>query len=495
MAIDTVEFLRGKNILVIGATGFLGKVFMEKILRVQPEVGCIFALIRAKNIQSARTRLQNQVISSELFRLIRERCTEDGYEKLMAQKLVPVVGDIALDFLGIEESVRDELCPKIHIVVNSAATTSFYERYDIAMKVNALGCRNLINFCKSCCRLEALCHISTAYVNVESTGIITEEVLKMGEKLPYNSRAIEPSDIESECYLMRKSLKEFRIFSEEKWSEENETKHMKELGLKRAREFGWPNAYVLTKAMGEMMVDYLREDIPTIIIRPSIIESSITEPFAGWMEGNRMIDPLIVGYGKGRITSFLIDPLLILDVIPVDMVANSMIVSIARHGTEPGLFLYHATSSVANPLHYNVVVDATYNYFLKNPCTAKNGKVVRVKEPYFLQSMSSFTLYMTLCFKIPLQLLCILDKLLFGFLRPHCNHLLDKYRFGMSLAQIYEPFLFFKGKFDSSKTERLWEEMSGDDRKIFSLDVKSINWEDYFLNSHIPGLVKYIIRR
>lgn len=51
--------------------------------------------------------------------------------------------------------------------------------------------------------------------------------------------------------------------------------------------FGWPNAYVFTKAVGEMMVDYLRKDIPTVIIRPTIIESSLKEPFPGWMEGNR----------------------------------------------------------------------------------------------------------------------------------------------------------------------------------------------------------------
>ncbi|KAH9309274.1 hypothetical protein KI387_037185, partial [Taxus chinensis] len=170
--------------------------------------------------------------------------------------------------------------------------------------------------------------------------------------------------------------------------------------------------------------------------------------------------------------------------IPVDMVANCMIASIARHGSvqaeadaDAALFLCHAASSVANPLHYSVVADSTYIYFLTNPWTAKDGKTVRVKKPHFLDSMSSFKLYMTLRYKIPLQILCIVDKLLCGFLRARYNRLLDTYRFGMSLAQIYEPFLFFKGAFDSSNTELLWSEMSEEDRESFGFDVKCIDWK------------------
>ncbi|KAH9309272.1 hypothetical protein KI387_037183, partial [Taxus chinensis] len=487
MTMDTVEFLRGKTILIVGATGFLGKVFVEKILRVQPDVGCIFTIVRSKNLQSAQAKLHNQVISTELFGLLRERYRGHSYEEFMRRKLVPVVGDVAMDYLGIEESVRDALCPKIHIVVNAAATTNFSERYDVAMKVNALGCRNLIKFCNRCCNLQMLCHTSTAYVNVGSTGMVREEVLKMGEKHAYNSEAISLSQIESECDLIDQTLQEFKIVSDENWSVEKESKHMKELGAQRAINFGWPNAYVFTKAMGEMILDYFRGEMPTVIIRPSIIESALTEPFPGWMEGNRMIDPLIIGYGKGRISSFLADPHLIPDVIPVDMVANCMITSIARHASQPGISLYHVASSVANPLNYNIVVDATYNYFKSHPCTAKNGKIVRVKEPHFLESMSSFKRFMTLHYKIPLQLLRIVDKFLFGLLRARYNRLQEQYRFAMGLAHIYEPFLFFKGTFDNSNAELLWKEMSEKDRESFNFDMKCIDWKNYFLNCHIPG--------
>jgi len=55
----------------------------------------------------------------------------------------------------------------------------------------------------------------------------------------------------------------------------------------RAKKFGWQDTYVFTKAMGEMLIDDMRGEVPVVIIRPSVIESTIKEPFPGWMEGNR----------------------------------------------------------------------------------------------------------------------------------------------------------------------------------------------------------------
>eukprot|EP01018_Ginkgo_biloba_P004728 Gb_38743 [translate_table: standard] len=497
MAIDIVDFLKNKNVLILGATGFLGKVFLEKILRVQPDVGAIFTLIRANDLQSAQAKLQKEVIFTELFKLLRERYS-GHYEEFMAKKIVSVVGDVASENLGIEKSIREQLWAKVDIVVNIAATTTFYERYDVAMNVNTLGAINVVKFCKSCSKLPVLCHVSTGirnspYVNIGRTGIIAEKVHRMGERLSINAVSMARWEIESECTLIRKTLNELKSSSDINWVKEKKEKlGMKQLGLQRARNFGWPNVYVFTKAMGEMMVDELREDIPTVIIRPSIIESSLAEPFPGWMQGNRMVDPLFIGYGKGTISTFLADRNLIVDVVPVDMVANAMISSIARHASEPGLFVYHLASSVANTLFYNVGVDAAYNYFLLHPRTTKTGNLIEVKKPYVLETMDSFRRYMTLYYKIPIESLGMVDKLLCGLFRQQYNRLLQKYTFVMNLAELYEPFVFFKGLFDNSNTERLWNELSKEDQKCFNFDVKCIDWKYYFFYVHIPGLMKYV---
>ncbi|XP_057847577.1 probable fatty acyl-CoA reductase 5 [Cryptomeria japonica] len=491
MGVDMVEFLKDKDILVVGGTGFLGKVFIEKILRVQGDVGHIFTLVRAIDLQSAQAKLEKEVFCSDLFESLRERY-RDGYSRFMEQKVIPVVGDVISDDLGMQEKTREELSKRVDIIVNTAATTSFYERYDVALNVNTMGAANVVRFGKSCPKLQILCHVSTAYVNVGRSGIIREEALTSAEA-PSKTGGTMPSpwDVECERELIRKTLEEIRTLNSTQ--DKIEKRQMKELAEQRAREFGWPNAYVFTKAMAEVMVDHLRGDIPVVIVRPSIIESTLSEPFPGWIEGQRMVDPLFIAYGKGQLSRFPAAPNLIVDMIPVDMVANGMISCLRRHASNPGLYIYHLTTSVQNPLLYFTGIKAAYEYFKLNPCKDKKGqKIINIKKAKALHNMEIFRRYMTLHYKIPLQILHVVDLLLCGFKRKQYNRLLRTYNFVMKLAQLYEPFIFFEGRFDNANTRRLWEELSKEDAEKFKFDVKCIEWTDYLYHVHIPGLMKHV---
>lgn len=55
----------------------------------------------------------------------------------------------------------------------------------------------------------------------------------------------------------------------------------------RAAYYGWYNAYHMTKAMAEMVLNEMREDVPVLILRPSVIESCYKDPIPGWIQGNR----------------------------------------------------------------------------------------------------------------------------------------------------------------------------------------------------------------
>ena len=59
--------------------------------------------------------------------------------------------------------------------------------------------------------------------------------------------------------------------------------------LNRSSHFGWPNVYPFTKAMGEMLVEQHTEDLPVVIIRPTMVTSTYQDPFPGWIEGARYI--------------------------------------------------------------------------------------------------------------------------------------------------------------------------------------------------------------
>lgn len=55
------ESFRGKNILVTGGSGFLGKVLIEKLLRSSPEIGDVYLLMREKKGKSPEERVREIV--------------------------------------------------------------------------------------------------------------------------------------------------------------------------------------------------------------------------------------------------------------------------------------------------------------------------------------------------------------------------------------------------------------------------------------------------
>ena len=69
--------------------------------------------------------------------------------------------------------------------------------------------------------------------------------------------------------------------------------------MARADALGWPDAYAYTKALGEKALCENRGDIPVSFVRPSIIESSLAEPYPGWIRGFRMAEPVIISYARG----------------------------------------------------------------------------------------------------------------------------------------------------------------------------------------------------
>lgn len=48
-----------QHILITGATGFMGKVLIEKLLRCCPEVACLYLLVRPKRGRTATERLED----------------------------------------------------------------------------------------------------------------------------------------------------------------------------------------------------------------------------------------------------------------------------------------------------------------------------------------------------------------------------------------------------------------------------------------------------
>ena len=138
------EFYAGKNIFLSGATGFLGKVCLEKILRSLPDVNTIFLLIRSSPGKSPALRLVQEILASPIFeRLHGEYGGREAFNLYASSKLVAIGGDMLAyeNKLGINEHDFDTIASRggVDIVFHCAATIDFTERIDRAVALNILG--------------------------------------------------------------------------------------------------------------------------------------------------------------------------------------------------------------------------------------------------------------------------------------------------------------------------------------------------------------------
>lgn len=479
---------RDKIILVTGSTGFLGKLLVEKILRVQSDVKKLYLLVCAPDAASAEQRILSQVLGKDLFNTLREKHGLAGFQKLFKEKIVPLAGDIGDRNFGLNSSRADALCKEIDVIVNGAATTSFYERYDVSLASNALGAKYACEFAKKCTNLKLLLHVSTAFVAGTQEGLLLEKTLQMGETL----RQGYYLDIEAELQLAEKVKTELKT-SKGGSSDQLEKTAMKELGLKRACHFGWPNVYTFTKAMGEMLLAEQRGDLPVVIIRPTMVTSTYQDPFPGWIEGARTIDALIVAYDEQAFPCFVGDLKDTMDAVPADMVVNATLVAMAVHWNEKGQVVYHVSSALQNPLTGYVFEDACWDYFSIHPRVLENGKPLQNRRPYLFKRFAYFRAYLMLVYKLPLEMLHAVSLLLCGLFSQYYNKHNRRYSFLMLLVKLYAPYAFFKGCFDDTNLTRLRKDvkMCGSDGSIFNFDPKSMDWHSYLLNVHVPAVLKY----
>ncbi|KAE8697042.1 Alcohol-forming fatty acyl-CoA reductase [Hibiscus syriacus] len=347
--VSVLRFLDNKSILVIGAAGFLAKIFVEKILRVQPNVKKLYLLLRAADHESATHRLHNGITGKDLFKVLKEKCRKN-FTSFISEKLTVVPGDISYEDLGIKDSnLVQEMFNEVDAVVNLAATTNFHESLCVG----------------------------------ERSGLILENPYSMGETL----NGVSGLDINVEKEIIEQKLNELRV---QRASDKEITRSMKDLGIQRARFYGCPNTYVFTKAMGEMVMGEFKGTLPAVIVRPTIISSTLKEPFPGWAEGND--DSLAIGYAKGKLTFFLGDLDAVVDLLSdknsinelnfadtADMVLNAMIVAMVAHASnQQSETIYHVVSSMRNPITYRPLQDFGYRYFSKKPWINNDGKPVIV---------------------------------------------------------------------------------------------------------------------
>ena len=141
MCSEIANTFKGQSVFITGATGFVGKALVEKLLRSCPEVKHIYILIRSKRGQDVSTRF-DEVLNDMVFHRLKKsnpKCLE---------KVVAIEGDISCPGFSINPNDLETLIRDVSVVFHSAATVKFNEVLRIAVNINILGTRRVIELCR-----------------------------------------------------------------------------------------------------------------------------------------------------------------------------------------------------------------------------------------------------------------------------------------------------------------------------------------------------------
>ena len=78
--------------------------------------------------------------------------------------------------------------------------------------------------------------------------------------------------------------------------------------------------------------------------------AAVLSPRRGIIDSIACMEPLVIGFGRGAMAGFPFDPLLPMDVVPVDVAINGSLAAIADSAGKPGTRVYQIGTSKCNPL-------------------------------------------------------------------------------------------------------------------------------------------------
>jgi thioester reductase-like protein len=506
--------LNGKHVLLIGVTGFIGKVWLVNTLMDLPEIGRIYLLIRRQKSNPAQKRFEKLIEESPVFDPLYERYGERLLE-FIREKVQVVEGDVTQPGLGLDAQTFAELRAQLDVVVNSSGLTDFNPDLRDALITNVDASLNVLEFIRESDHA-GLLHLSTCYVAGAREGRIAEAVhvsdapsgASFDAEREWQSlyRLVEETNARAESAEVTEELRRKAMAKEhaakdlhgpalENQIRKNRTRwlrqEMTEVGKRRAVELGWPNTYTLTKALAESLLATRGAGLPIAIVRPAIVESSTLQPFRGWNEGINTSAALSYLLG----TFFRQLPTKErkrLDVIPVDAVCRGMTLIAAAVIERRHDLVYQLATSVTNPCDMRRSIELTslahrkhyraqegMEYWLRLRFDAIPVSKERYNRMSAPAQRAIIRTIQAIASPLPLKKAPL----------ARTDRNLEKVE---KLIELFEPFILQnEHDFVADNVEKLSYALAPEERAEFGYDTASLDWWEYWINIHIPALRKW----
>lgn len=538
-SIQLGEVFRDRTFFFIGATGFVGKIYLFLLLRRHIDVEKVYCLIRPKPGKDANERLRTEVLTSPAFDPLREIMGKEAFEWIAMSKLEAVEGDIGLPGLGIEPQTFAKLCGKVDVLVNSSGLVDFNPPLEEALFVNAIGIRNVVDAAEAwdC----PLLHVSTCYVAGNRGGTVFEDPEVQGF-FPYHKdmqgvtfdpqrELIEGQQLADMVREEARHQEQLSAFTHEARKQlQNEARNpddpdalqkavkrlqdkwidrrLMEYGQKRAGFYGWTNIYTYSKSLGEQVV--AKAKVPFAIVRPSVVESSVRFPFPGWNEGFNTTAPLAYVALQGHV-NLAANRAVSLDIIPVDLVASGMLAVTAALIQRINKRVYHLASGDINPCSMYRIVELVglwkRRHYLErgrgnpllNELYARVESVPVPKSTYERASSPMFGRLAGVVADAAEQLGGGQKRGLLGLATKAGTsaRTLQKQEANINrLMEIFYPFTVDNNyRFRCEHIRELYSWLAPEDQASMPWNPDAIDWMHYWLDVHSRGLEKWVFPR
>nr|XP_033325147.1 putative fatty acyl-CoA reductase CG5065 [Megalopta genalis]XP_033325149.1 putative fatty acyl-CoA reductase CG5065 [Megalopta genalis] len=433
-------------VLVTGATGFIGKALVEKLLRSCSRLLAIFILIRPKKGNTVDQRLK-QLLESSVFDKLRKE-NPSAFDKIHAIK-----SDLTMPDLGLSPEDKEMLIQRVNIVFHGAATIRFDEPLKVAVALNMQGTDRIIDLCCNMKNLISFAFVSTAYSNTNQKEV---------KEAVYASR-LKPSMVMDICDSL-----------------DDKTINMLEKNLLGKH----PNTYTFTKNLAEQLILTKAAHLPVAIIRPSIVGAARKEPYPGWVDNAVGLTGCMLNIIKGTLKVAVAFHEKYLDLVPVDYVIDTLICAAWYTTMQPRncVKVYNCTAKY--PLNWGQFFSLTVKHAIQNP----TKRVVRYPSINYLRSIIPFYVFMYFFEYLPA---IVADAFL--SIKGKTPKMLKAVKRLSRVIHYGSYFSCRDWEFQQKNMEELTDKVKAlKDSDNFDTNMSHHNW-DTFVRDFVLGIRKYLL--
>jgi thioester reductase-like protein len=505
----------GKYIMLVGVTGFIGKVWLVNTLLELPQTQKIYLLIRRQKSNPAQQRFEKMVAESPVFDPLFDHYGVDT-AKFLADRVEVVEGDVTQAGLGIDPGMAARLRKDLDLIINSSGLTDFNPDLRDALTTNVDAAMHILEFVRQSDHC-GLLHLSTCYVAGTRDGRVSERL-----RPNYTPSGVPNFDAENEWRSLHEAAGKAEALAEspevtaelrrQAIEKEQAAKdlqgaaldnqirknrirwlrnYLTDAGMRRAVELGWPNTYTLTKSLAESLIAKYGGGLPIAIVRPAIVETSVSKPFPGWNEGINTSASLsyLLGTSFRQLPS---NERKRLDIIPVDAVCAGLTLiaaAVIERRNEP---LYQLATSVTNPCDMGRSIELT------SLAHRKHYRAQEGLESWLRLRMDAIPVSKTRYKRMSAPAQKAIVKSIQRIMAPlplkkvplaKAERNLERVE---KLVQLFEPFILQnEHDFVADNVEKLSHALIPEERERFAYDTRSLDWWEYWIDIHIPALRRW----